>query len=346
MMLCVTKTSYHIVGVRKLTEPRAAAFLHLLESLLIMEQWMKQDTFEVKSLPAIKRHLRRVMQLFSSVVDRQEGNGDCTVKFHLPMHLINDIKKYRAPANWDEGIGEHNHIANAKGPAELTQHQPGNFEYQTPVRDTENLAHGCAVDEYKAKYEQGRNLEHFGGEVFRDESNTSTNLWHDDGNHKDVMPSTHWKGQGSTLLVNATDCVWLVWNETTPVSAAIRNSRQICYVQSVIVPLVHLQALDSQHPSVGWLLVKTKVKHIGGTIVRAHPSFTDTGPCHDRMNIDWMGVQDPIPAHVRVLIVVRRWKRGPNYQRNGLELRSTRRKCNAAVSTPLLSRCCIPSLAS
>ena len=168
MMLCVTKTSYHIVGVRKLTEPRAAAFLHLLESLLIMEQWMKQDTFEVKSLPAIKRHLRRVMQLFSSVVDRQEGNGDCTVKFHLPMHLINDIKKYRAPANWDEGIGEHNHIANAKGPAELTQHQPGNFEYQTPVRDTENLAHGCAVDEYKAKYEQGRNLEHFGGEVLRD----------------------------------------------------------------------------------------------------------------------------------------------------------------------------------
>ena len=119
MMLCVTKTSYHIVGVRKLTEPRAAAFLHLLESLLIMEQWMKQDTFEVKSLPAIKRHLRRVMQLFSSVVDRQEGNGDCTVKFHLPMHLINDIKKYRAPANWDEGIGEHNHIANAKGPAKL-----------------------------------------------------------------------------------------------------------------------------------------------------------------------------------------------------------------------------------
>jgi len=163
MMLCVTKTSYHIVGVRKLTEPRAAAFLHLLESLLIMEQWMKQDTFEVKSLPAIKRHLRRVMQLFSSVVDRQEGNGDCTVKFHLPMHLIDDIKKYGAPANWDEGIGEHNHIANGKGPAELTQDQPGNFEYQTAVRNTENLAHGCAVDEYKAKYEQGRNLDYFGG---------------------------------------------------------------------------------------------------------------------------------------------------------------------------------------
>jgi hypothetical protein len=50
-----------------------------------------------------------------------------------------------------------------------------------------------------------------------------------DGNHKDVMPSTHWKGEGSTLLVNATDCVWLLRNKTTPVSAAIRNSRQICY---------------------------------------------------------------------------------------------------------------------
>jgi len=65
---------------------------------------------------------------------------------------------------------------------------------------------------------------------------------------------------------------------------------------------------------------KTKVKHIGGTIVRAHPSFTDTGPWHDWMNVDWMGVKDPIPAHVRVLIVVRRWKRGPNYQRDGLDL--------------------------
>jgi len=183
--------------------------------------------------------------------------------------------------------------------------------------------------------------------VLRDESNAFTNVRPDHGNHKDdVMPSTYWKGQGSTLLVNATECVWLVWNKTTPVSAAIRNSRQIRYVQSVIVPLVHLQALDSQHPCVGWLLVKTEVKHIGGTIVRAHSSFTDTGPWHGWMNVDWMGMKDPIPAHVRVLIVVRRWKRGPNYQRNGLELRSTRRKCNAAVSTPLLSRCCIPSLAS
>ena len=62
------------------------------------------------------------------------------------------------------------------------------------------------------------------------------------------------------------------------------------------------------------------MKHIGGTIVRAHPSFTDTGPWHDWMNVDWMGVKDPIPAHVRVLIVVRRWKRGPNYQRDGLDL--------------------------
>ena len=38
------------------------------------------------------------------------------------------------------------------------------------------------------------------------------------------------------------------------------------------------------------------------------------------MNVDWRGVKDPIPAHVRVLIVVRRWKRGPNYQRDGLDL--------------------------
>jgi len=83
------------------------------------------------------------MQLFSSVVDRQEGNGNCTVKFHLPMHLIDDIKRFGVPANWDEGIGEHNPIANAKGPAELTQHQPGNFEYQTAVRNTELGAWPC-----------------------------------------------------------------------------------------------------------------------------------------------------------------------------------------------------------
>jgi hypothetical protein len=103
MILCVTKTSYYIVEVRKLTEPRAAAFIRLLESLLIMEQWMKQDIFEVKSLPAIKRHLRRVMQLFSSVVDPQEGNGDCTENFFLPMHLIDNVKKYGAPATWEKG---------------------------------------------------------------------------------------------------------------------------------------------------------------------------------------------------------------------------------------------------
>ena len=85
------------------------------------------------------------------------------------MHLKDDVKRFCVPANWDEGIGEHNHIANAKGSAELTQHQPGNFEYQTAVQNTENLAHGRAVKEYKLGYQHGEHLLQPGGLVPSDE---------------------------------------------------------------------------------------------------------------------------------------------------------------------------------
>ena len=167
LMLSLTRTSFHIVHKQKLNEERAAAYIHLIESMLMMEQGTKQTTIQSQSLSRIKRHLRRVMQLFSSVIE--EGSGNCTVKFHLPMHLIDDIKRFGVPANWDEGIGEHNHIANAKGPAELTQHQPGNFEYQTAVQNTENLAHGRAVEEYKLRYQHGEHLLQPGGLVPSDE---------------------------------------------------------------------------------------------------------------------------------------------------------------------------------
>ena len=91
LMLSLTRTSFHIVHKQKLNEERAAAYIHLIESMLMMEQGTKQTTIQSQSLSRIKRHLRRVMQLFSSVIE--EGSGNCTVKFHLPMHLIDDIKR-------------------------------------------------------------------------------------------------------------------------------------------------------------------------------------------------------------------------------------------------------------
>jgi hypothetical protein len=63
LMLSLTRTSFHIVHKQKLNKERAAAYIHLIESMLMIEQWTKQTTIQRQLLSRITRHLRRVMQL-------------------------------------------------------------------------------------------------------------------------------------------------------------------------------------------------------------------------------------------------------------------------------------------
>jgi len=44
LMLSLTRTSLHIINKQTLNEERAAAYIHLIESMLMMEQWTKQTT--------------------------------------------------------------------------------------------------------------------------------------------------------------------------------------------------------------------------------------------------------------------------------------------------------------
>jgi len=186
------------------------------------------------------------------------------------------------------------------------------------VRNTENLAHGRAVEEYKVRYQHGEHLLQPGGLVPADKSNTVTRLIQDPDTGESTCP---WHTQGSTMLMNATECVWKVGRKTYPVSVALDNSRQIKYLQKVIVPLVHLAPLlDSKRPHTKWLELKTEVQHEGGTIVRSHPHFNSDGPWYDWINVAWDSCEtEPIPAHVRLLFVVSQWKRSPN-KHNGLDL--------------------------
>jgi len=50
-MLSLTRTLFHIVHKQKLNEERAAAYIHLIESMLMMmEQWTKQTTIQKQLL--------------------------------------------------------------------------------------------------------------------------------------------------------------------------------------------------------------------------------------------------------------------------------------------------------
>jgi len=98
----------------KLTPNRHASYISLFEKLLLWEELLKSPTFDRKELHKVKQYVPMLMDLFKRVVNRQEGNGNNFLKFHLPLHMVDDILEFGSPQNYHGGIGEHNFIETVK----------------------------------------------------------------------------------------------------------------------------------------------------------------------------------------------------------------------------------------
>jgi hypothetical protein len=81
-----------------------------------------------------------LLDLFSRTVNRQEGNKDNFLKYHLPLHFCDNILEFGSPQNIDSGVGEHNHIFQIKNNAKKTQRRATTFDFQTGTRYTESVA--------------------------------------------------------------------------------------------------------------------------------------------------------------------------------------------------------------
>ena len=110
-----------------------------LEGLLLLDTFILQDEMLVSDVLILRDYMPRFLDLLRHTINRKEGNGMKTLKFHLMLHLWEDILKFGVPGNTDTEAGESNHKEIAKKTASRTQKRSKLLDWQTAHRYIENL---------------------------------------------------------------------------------------------------------------------------------------------------------------------------------------------------------------
>jgi Plavaka transposase len=123
-----------------MAEIQSAKFIHLLELLLMLENFCLAPEHKIKDIKLFKKFVPFILNTYRETIDRRTGNQAKFIKFHLPNHFADDILRFGSMLNYDTGIGESHHKSEAKHPAKNTQRRRIEFEFQVATRQVENLA--------------------------------------------------------------------------------------------------------------------------------------------------------------------------------------------------------------
>ena len=108
----------------------------LLETLLEWEAYLNSEVMLIRHVKRLEKKHRYILYLMRKVANRKGGMGLKLLKFHVVLHLFDDILNFGVPQEFDTSANEGHHRT-GKRAAELTQKEASNFQCQTAVRMTE-----------------------------------------------------------------------------------------------------------------------------------------------------------------------------------------------------------------
>jgi hypothetical protein len=247
---------------------RCAAYLQVLELLLMLESFCKQEKHTKTNLLIAKEAMPEIMKKIKDALNRTDGCGMKIIKFHLIKHFAEDILRYGSMKNFDSAIGERNHCTEVKEPARHTQRRKINFELQTAKRYYENLA--INVSENDIIQEK------------LDDSSTDSST-----NKEQNIIYVHeekniYKREWKSLLL-------------CPV-----NWRDTLLYQSLLDLCIRLVEQDCVHESeISFFTQHNR----NNCIFRANPQWQDTEmPWYDWARVEWDGYEMPVPAQMLIFI--------------------------------------------
>ena len=149
-----------------------AAYVQLLEYLILFENFCCQKKFRKRDIKVLKEYIPMFLDHYKRVVNRTKGAEMKFVKFHFPLHLADDILGYGPPQGYNGGPGESHHKMEAKDPAKHTQRRTDTFELQMASRVWENIAiswaHGMVNDHSSADEKVVQEVQYCGSQYFVD----------------------------------------------------------------------------------------------------------------------------------------------------------------------------------
>ena len=240
-------------------------WLQVIGVLLGWLQWLKSPTMMKMHIEAAKTKHRNLMHMVKKTLRRAKGMGMKIPKFHMILHICDDILNFGIPSALDTGVNESHHKL-SKTAALLTQKKEETFVYQTSIRGEEMLLLAYAEEEIN-----GRPLWEY----------------HDGHMHPPVTepPEREASTGGSKYILHyeeETDTISLVSKRRVKDEAGL-------YIETDFVDFVDwLQVKVEDY--VPELAVRTEHKR-NGEIFRAHTKFYG-GIWRDWMLVDWSAEVD------------------------------------------------------
>ena len=272
LMLCSSwgdKTLNDLMGGSRL-----ASFIHLFELLLMYEEILKVHEISRRKAKQLAIYTPLFLDHFKRTVNRYAGMGCNFIKFHLPLHISDDILRNGVCQNSSSGPGESRHKSSCKQPAKLTQRVYDKFEMQSATRCTDHIVIDRAHNEI----------------ISRSVSNPSN------------------REGGCVINTVASNIIYQGRSYVCDRNGIYHYSRDQCHtkeatwndesLQNSIYELLRDQVFPHVNGNCIHLLTECKRE---GVLFRAHPAYKDKEAWQDWAYINWEGTGD-VPGQLMVYI--------------------------------------------
>jgi hypothetical protein len=115
-------------------------WITLVMSLLQWHAWLKQDTIPKVLVNKSKMAMKWLMRHFKFIALHPTGMKNNNIKFHLILHLADDILDHGVPQNFNSSFAKTAHISLAKDTARNMQKRTALFVYKAAQRYVEKLS--------------------------------------------------------------------------------------------------------------------------------------------------------------------------------------------------------------
>jgi hypothetical protein len=83
--------------------------IELISETLLLEQFMMQKSISKTMLCKVEKYIPQYLQFLKQVCQREKGMGWKLTKFHILLHMVDDIKRLSIPMNFDSNVVESHH---------------------------------------------------------------------------------------------------------------------------------------------------------------------------------------------------------------------------------------------
>jgi hypothetical protein len=252
---------------------------------------MLRINLQIKAFPL--QAMQFLLTLYKKVVWREEGMGLKIIKFHVWLHLIDDILDFGVPLNWDSSPTEHNH-QKTKLASKRTQKCKRTFDLQTARSVWSDHVMETAACHIQQSKEQEDNSEE---EVEHEEEDAA-------------------EDEGIPMIFNTGSRFQVMRDENgEPNCVAAKGSRMknpegIVQDQQLLDYLC--EELIDNIPEWSQLTIFTEHKR-NGQIFRSHPEYKESGVWKDWVSVEF-GVgrkHQEVACHIQAFVDLRELPAAP-----------------------------------